>query len=225
MEHHLTVSRTARYFQAGTLTPATRQLWVVCHGYGQLAEYFLRHFRALAAADPTTVVVAPEGLSRFYLSGTGGRVGATWMTKEDRLMEIDDYVAYLNQLTDHLLAAAPADVRVTVLGFSQGAATVSRWLARARFRPARLILWAGAFPPDMEFAVAARLLRLLPVVLVCGDQDQYISPADLDQQQDFLRGLGVEPEVIRFSGRHELNAAVLSQLHAADSLPDASPAT
>jgi len=213
MDHQLTVSRTARYSQAGELTAATRQVWFVCHGYGQLATYFIRHFHVLTQADPSLVVVAPEGLSRFYLNGTGGRVGATWMTREDRLAEIEDYVAYLNQLADHVLAAAPDDVQVTVLGFSQGAATVSRWLARAPFRPARLILWAGAFPPDLDFAVAMRLLRHLPVVLVCGDQDQFISPESLEQQRQDLQSLSVEPEVITFAGRHELNATILQQLH------------
>ncbi|RYU79022.1 alpha/beta hydrolase [Hymenobacter persicinus] len=224
MEQQLIVSRTARYFQAGELGPATRQVWFVGHGYGQLAKYFIRHFHHLTAADPTLVVVAPEGLSRFYLNGTSGRVGATWMTREDRLAEIEDYVGYLNQLAQHVLAGLPADVAVTVLGFSQGAATVSRWLARARFRPARLILWAGAFPPDLELPVATRLLRQLPVVLVCGTQDEYVSAEDLTRQQQFLRQLGVEPELLQFDGKHSLDAAVLRQLHT--SLPTATgPAT
>ena len=148
-EHHLPVTRTARYYQLGTPGPATRRVWFVCHGYGQLAEYFVRHFAVLLEHDPMLVVVAPEGLSRFYLQGVGGRVGASWMTRADRLAEIDDYVAYLNQLADSLLATCPPDVAVTVLGFSQGAATVSRWLLQAHFRPARLVLWAGAFPPDL----------------------------------------------------------------------------
>ncbi|GAA3926665.1 alpha/beta hydrolase [Hymenobacter algoricola] len=212
-EHQLPVRRTARYYQSGELTAATRQVWFVCHGYGQLAAYFIRHFHGLTQADPTTVIIAPEGLSRFYLNGTGGRIGATWMTREDRLAEIDDYVAYLNQLADPVLAAVPADVAVTVLGFSQGAATVSRWLARARFRPARLVLWAGAFPPDMDFPVATGLLRQLPVTLVCGDQDPFISPDELTRQQQFLQSLGVEPEVLSFVGKHGMNAALLQQLH------------
>ncbi|TGE24647.1 phospholipase [Hymenobacter aquaticus] len=214
-ERQLTVTRSARYFQAGELSAATRQVWFVCHGYGQLAAYFIRHFHLLPEADPTTVVIAPEGLSRFYLHGTGGRVGATWMTREDRLAEIEDYIAYLNQLSHAVLAQCPPEVRVTVLGFSQGAATVSRWLARATFRPARLILWAGAFPADVDFSVATRLLRQLPITLVCGDQDEYINAEDLRKQQEFLRQLGVEPEVIRFSGKHELNAGVLQRLHQA----------
>ncbi|TGE28868.1 alpha/beta hydrolase [Hymenobacter metallicola] len=214
-ERHLTVTRSARYYQAGELNAATRQVWFVCHGYGQLAAYFIRHFHRLTQADPTTVVIAPEGLSRFYLQGTSGRIGATWMTREDRLAEIDDYVAYLNQLAGTVLQACSAQVQVTVLGFSQGAATVSRWLARAPFRPARLVLWAGAFPADMEFTVATRLLHQFPVTLVCGDQDEFISAADLAQQQAFLQSLGTEPEIIWFAGKHELNGPVLERLHQA----------
>ena len=211
-EHHFPVARTARYYQLGEITDQTRQLWVVCHGYGQLSAYFIRHFAHLVEADPSLVVVAPEGLSRFYLQGTGGRVGATWMTREDRLTEIDDYVAYLNQLVASLRAQAPEDVSITALGFSQGAATVSRWLAQADFRPARLILWAGTFPPDMELPVAARLLRHLPITLVCGTQDEFIKDEDVARQQQFLRELSVEPIIIRFEGKHTLDAAVLSSL-------------
>jgi predicted esterase len=215
-ENHLTVSRTARYYQLGTLSVDTRRVWFVCHGYGQLATYFIRHFAHLTEADPHLVIIAPEGLSRFYLQGTGGRVGATWMTREDRLTEIDDYVGYLNQLAGTVLAKASAHAQVTVLGFSQGAATVSRWLSRARFRPANLILWAGAFPPDMEFAVASRLLQGLSVTLVYGDDDEFIKPEHIDQQRDILRELGVEPHVVSFVGKHTLNGPILRQLAGLD---------
>jgi predicted esterase len=212
-EQHLTVSRSARYYQLGTLSAATRRVWFVCHGYGQLAEYFIRHFAHLAAADSDLVVIAPEGLSRFYLQGTNGRIGASWMTREDRLTEIDDYVAYLNQLALSVLPSCHSQVQITALGFSQGAATVSRWLSRAHFQPAHLILWAGAFPPDMDFTVATGLLRHLPVTLVCGDEDEFIKPEDLEKQAAFLRNLGVEPQVITFSGKHTLNGPVLQRLH------------
>ena len=211
-EHHLPVTRTARYYQLGTPGPATRRVWFVCHGYGQLAEYFIRHFAALLERDPTMVIVAPEGLSRFYLQGVGGRVGASWMTRADRLAEIDDYVAYLNQLADSLLAACPPAVAVTVLGFSQGAATVSRWLLRAHFRPARLVLWAGAFPPDLDLPVAGRLLRQVPVTLVCGRHDEYVSAEAVAQQRTFLRTLGAEPAIIWFDGPHQLDAATLGAM-------------
>ncbi|MEZ4763957.1 MAG: hypothetical protein R3C26_12480 [Calditrichia bacterium] len=39
-------------------------------------------------------------MSRFYLQSTNGRIGATWMTREDRENEIADYLAYLNNLSE-----------------------------------------------------------------------------------------------------------------------------
>lgn len=215
-EHHLPVVRTARYYQLGALSARTRRVWFVAHGYGQLAAYFIRHFAPLTDADSELVVIAPEGTSRFYLQGTSGRVGATWMTREGRLTEIHDYVAYLNQLAATLLPQAAPAATITVLGFSQGAATVSRWLGQAIFRPARLILWAGAFPPDMEFAVVSPLLQQVPVTLVCGTEDEYVSAAALIQQAELLRGLGAEPTVIHFPGKHTLDVAVLQRLHEAE---------
>ena len=101
-EEHLTVQRTARYYTLGAAGPGLRQLVVACHGYGQLAGRFIRHFAPLD--DGSRLVVAPEALSRFYLDEPGTapaaerRVGACWMTREDRLHEIDDYVRYLDAL-------------------------------------------------------------------------------------------------------------------------------
>ena len=211
-EHHLTVSRTARYYQLGELSAATRHIWFVCHGYGQLATYFSRHFAFLVEADSTAVVIAPEGLSRFYLSGNGGRVGASWMTRDDRLNEIEDHVNFLNQLADKALDECLPGVQVTVLGFSQGTATVSRWLARAHFRPAHLVLWAGGFPEDMEAATARELLAGLPLTLVAGTEDEYLSAAKVAQLQEQLALLGAKPRLLTFAGKHELNREVLENL-------------
>jgi predicted esterase len=218
MEHHFSVSRTARYQQLGEPSAATRQLWLVAHGYGQLAEYFMRYFKSVHALDPTgTVIVAPEGLSRFYINGTSGHVGASWMTTADRLAEIADQTAYLDALLDHLLSNCPSDVRVTVLGFSQGTATVSRWLAAGarRWRPYRLILWAGDFPKDIEVEAAQQLLHDLPVVLVSGELDGYAGPAKTQAQAEQLRPHGAQITILGFEGNHTIYTPLLQQLHAA----------
>jgi len=142
-EHTFNTPRTARYFTIGSLEKAG-EMWIVCHGYGQLASRFLERFRPIA--DDQRCVVAPEGLSRFYLSESAAerRVGASWMTKEDRLHEIDDYVRYLDALHDHV---ATGKDKVIALGFSQGSATACRWVvlgaarmgwrSTARSRPGR----------------------------------------------------------------------------------------
>ena len=211
-EHHLAVTRSARYYQSGPVSANTRHVWFVCHGYGQLAAYFARHFAFLTEADPATVVVAPEALSRFYLNGNDGRVGASWMTHDDRLAEIADHVAFLNQLAAQVLAGAAPGVRITVLGFSQGTATVGRWLVRAPFRPARLVLWAGGFPEDVDPAAARSLLAGLDLTLVVGAHDEYVSGPQAQAQLRQLRALGGAPRLLTFEGRHQLNAAALRQL-------------
>ena len=212
MEHHLTVARTARYQQLGELSARTRRIWFVCHGYGQLAAYFVRHFAFLAEGCDDNVVIAPEGLSRFYLQGNGGRVGASWMTRDDRLAEIDDHVAFLNQLAALVLAQCPANVEITVLGFSQGTATVSRWLTRAAFRPAHLILWAGSFPEDIDATATQRLLHALDLTLVVGSDDEYITLAQAMQQLEKLLEFPARAQLLTFQGKHELNRPLLEQL-------------
>ena len=87
--------------------------------------------------------MAPEALSRFYADVTPGRhgptstVGATWMTREDRENEIRDYVAYLDEMTDHVcgdLASAPRLVAGGA-GSSPNMARRTPWMASVSGMP------------------------------------------------------------------------------------------
>lgn len=214
-EHHLPVSRTARYFTLGDAADP-REVWFVCHGYGQLAGYFVLHFEPLV--EGKRLIVAPEALSRFYTEDPEGghanaRVGATWMTREDRLQEIEDYVGYLNAVYHAVLGAAdPRGVRVVALGFSQGAATVCRWIARGGVRADRLILWAERPPPDLDLAAAAPVLRRLELVIAVGNHDPWVTASAVAEQEDRLAQHGIPCRVVRFEGGHQLDAGVLGSL-------------
>ena len=214
-EHKLLVPRTARYYSLGTPSEAIKDLWIVCHGYGQLGRYFLRHFSGLD--DGKTLVVAPEALSHFYLDGFSGRVGASWMTKEDRLAEIQDQETYLDLLLEEQLSQLPQEVRITVLGFSQGGATVSRWLTTGQATVHRLILWAASFPEDIDFTTGKAAFQNLPVAVVYGSQDEFISPEKLAQKKQLMAQLGISPQVFTFEGGHTIHpetlATVNKQLH------------
>jgi predicted esterase len=213
-EHHIEVRRSARWFSLGSLGPFTRELWIVAHGYGQLASRFLRVFAHVASDE--CAVVAAEGLSRFYVARGSTRVedkvGASWMTREDRLREIDDYVAYLDAVHDAALAVTSATrVRVTVLGFSQGASTVTRWVARGRARPARLVLCSGVLPPDLTAPDFERL-RALEVYMVMGRNDDLARPALLEPEVERLRAGGVEVTLLAFDGGHEVSRSIVAEL-------------
>ena len=204
----------ARYFTAGTLNASTRQVWIVLHGYGQLAQYFLRKFEPLTGEN--IFIIAPEGLSRFYLSeltNTGradNKVGSTWMTRENRQMDIDNYIRFLDvvygkELADH------AHIPVTLFGFSQGCATVCRWAVDGNPAFNRLILWAGLFPPDMDFKKGNSILSTKKTYMVLGEQDPFLTSERMVEFDLLASQLGIVPEKVRFPGKHELNLEVLQQ--------------
>ena len=203
-EHRITVTRAARYF---TLGRAEREVWFVLHGYGQLAARFLHHFAPID--DGTRLIVAPEGLSRFYLTEAPAerRVGASWMTKEDRLAEIDDYVRYLGAVyEDALRAVDRTHIRVTLLGFSQGSATACRWTTLGASKIDRLIVWGGEVPPDVD------LPRSLRLSLVYGSRDEYFTPKVVAATEARLRACDVPYELVPFVGGHEIDAEVLKRV-------------
>lgn len=223
-EFHLAVRRTARIAQRGRPDPGTREIWIVCHGYGQLAALFIRHFAPLD--DGTRWILAPEALSRFYhempdaarhLGAPIGerRVGAAWLTREDREAEIEDAHHYLDAVRDHAAERVDlAQARLVVLGFSQGVATVSRWLAARDVAADRLICWAGTLPNDLPDARGARALSASRATLVYGNEDQWVAPGVVEAQRDRFVRLGVPVDVVGFDGGHRMDARTLVQVSA-----------
>jgi predicted esterase len=217
-QRHLTVSRSARYAIMGSLDEDLTEVWIVCHGHGQLAGRFLSRFLPIERSD--RLFVAPEALSRYYLAPPIGGphppntpVGGSWMTSEDREFEIADYVNYLDQLHDEIFSVVNrGSVRLWVLGFSQGTATAARWIARGRVEPDRVVLWAGLLPPELERESAARLVRRSPLTIVVGRQDEFATPERVAEQGMKLKTLDVPYTTIRFDGGHEITPDVLMRL-------------
>ena len=209
-QHSLTFGFQARYFQLGELSGTTKNLIFVLHGHGQLAQYFIRKFQVLDTGN--NCIIAPEGLSRYYLEGYTGRVGATWMTKEDRLTDIVNYQNYLNTLFKNVARVLKNNTQISIVGFSQGAATASRWAATSDMDFDQLILWAGIFPPDMDFQHTSEKFKRKNVKYVYGINDPFITPERLKEMQNLSLRLKVNPEVITFNGAHEINTTILKRL-------------
>ena len=203
------IEKTACYFVHGNDITKAKRVWFVLHGYGQLAEYFIRSFGHL---DPTeNFVIAPEGFHRFYLEGFSGRVGASWMTKEERLDDINDYVKYLDQLYESL--NIPADAELILLGFSQGVATAMRWLALGKSSHFdRAILWAGSFPQDVKPERAITALEKLDVHCVIGNTDPFLSEEHIQRTKDHLAELKVEAKWHQYIGDHRIPKEALNEL-------------
>jgi predicted esterase len=217
-QRHITVPRSARYAVLGSLEADLREVWFVCHGQSQLATRFLARF--LPLESPDRLFVAPEALSRYYLSppkngphAPGTPVGASWMTSEDRETEIDNYIAYLDLLHDEVFSVVDrARVRLWVLGFSQGASTVVRWVVRGKVEPDRVVLASGMLPAELNESGAARLAARGPLMVTFGDADEFATAARIQSEESKLKQLRVPYEMIRFKGGHTITPALLEQL-------------
>ncbi len=210
-KYKITIQKTARYFTIGKLDNKTKSIWIIIHGYGQLANYFLRKFDVLD--DGSTFIAAPEAVSKFYLTGFSGRVGATWMTKEARELEILDNFEYLKLFFNKLTSGINLEnIQVNILGFSQGTQTASRWILNSNIRINNLILWGGSLPSDSDYKIYEKRLSSFKLHLVIGENDEFISSENVKNEVDKLKKNNVKFTFHSYKGKHDIDKMMLKQL-------------
>lgn len=201
------VQKTARYYTLGELTEKTKQVWIVLHGFRQKAKGFVTDFEPLLTDK--IFFIAPEALNRFYTDTNGSKVGATWMTREDRLNEIKDYINYLDNLYKSFNLAQFTG-QITALGYSQGASTVTRWVNASPNRFDRCIVFAGEVAPDILPLSSDSGLRRSKNYFICGTQDEFFTPELLAKAKPLYQELNFTE--IEFEGKHELKIETLTSL-------------
>lgn len=199
--HKLTVTKTARYFTAGN--PTASKVYILLHGYGMLANAMIEKLQL--EEDTDCFYIAPEGLSRFYWKGFDGNVVASWMTKEDRQDEINDYIKYLNLLFNEFDFSNKS---INILGFSQGVATMSRWLIQTKFKIDKLIFWAGEPPADIDYTLIFNSVK--KAYFVYGNLDVFINEIQLEIIKQRLKSVAIE--YVSFEGKHELNQTLFQEI-------------
>jgi predicted esterase len=200
-EVHIEFSQKRRYYTNELKVKS--KILVALHGYGQLAQFFARKF---AAFDQSFGIIAPEGPHRFYLEGSSGRVGASWMTKEWREQDIEENTDYLLALIEKVKAENTA-ARIYLLGFSQGGATAARLYQSCPDLFEKLILWASVFPPDVsvqDFEKAGNLHFAI------GNLDPYFLEAQKGEVLQTYRNLGFK--IHEFEGKHDIDPTTLSKI-------------
>lgn len=194
-------NQTRRFYQNSLASKP--KILLALHGYGQLARYFYQKFNFL---DEHFGLIVPEGPHRFYLNGSSGRVGASWMTKEWRLQDIDENTNYLLQLIEDIKKNRP-EFTIHLLGFSQGGATAARLYQKNPKLFSQLILWASLFPPDIEKSTFSSVAKL---DFVLGKNDIYFSQEKQVEIKNEYQVLGFN--VHSFDGGHDIDQYMLSRI-------------
>ena len=203
MESQFEHSKTFRY-RILNEGPNTKKALYVLHGYGQLVEFFIRKFRDLSEEY---VIIAPEGMHRFYLSGASGRVGASWMTKEARETDISDTLSYLDALDAKISNEYQFEEKY-LLGFSQGGATAARWNQLGKSDFDALILWASVFPPDLPNTIETDYKQ--SNYFVIGDEDEFYSTENQTKLIEDYKSKNYQ--VKRYKGKHDILNSTLTEI-------------
>jgi predicted esterase len=210
-ENFIQTSKTARYYLLGNPSNKIENIWFVFHGFGQLACDFINEFNCIA--NEKTLIIAPEAMNKFYIRGFTGKIGSTWMTKEDRENEIIDYINFANNVYKEILDKVDlSKINFNVFGFSQGGHTVLRWLNKSKVKVHNLIIWGSGFARDINYDEDLIYWNNCKSKLVIGRKDKFITKETLEKEIKFLQSIGINYELIEFDGDHAIDEYILKKI-------------
>lgn len=197
---------TNTYSTLNKLTSKTKNVWFVCHGLGFLSRYFIPYFDQLNSDE--NYIIAPQAQAKQYLKGQFKHVGASWLTKENTAMEIENVLNYLDSVYE--TEQIPNDVNFIVLGFSQGVSVATRWIAKRNIPCNSLFLYAGKIPREFT---AEDFKQIETVKIIVGNQDEYVTNEVLEHEKVYASELfGDRLTINTFDGKHEMRRTIINNL-------------
>ena len=207
----ISIAKKARYFQLGASSKSISRIFIVLHGYAMLSEFFIQKFRNLD--DGNTLIIAPEALNRFYIDANYGRVGASWMTKDERESDILENIEYLNSLIKIVYEEiGHKNFKLNILGFSQGGATACRWIFSSQMKVDNLILWAGDIPKDTLLEKNKKKWNSFDTHLVMGKQDHLINDKMKAKFLSLILDYKLDYKLTEYEGDHRIFPDVMLKL-------------
>ncbi len=209
LEKRVSYKATASYSTLNTLTPKTRNIWLVFHGMGYLGRYFLRYFSDLNPEE--NYIIAPQAPSKYYIGPDFKHVGASWLTREDTLEETKNVLEYIDAVCES--EQIPDERRFLVLGYSQGVSIATRWLANRKIQCDQLILHSGGIPKELKSPDFHYMNAETGVTYLYGTEDEYITEAR--KTEESLKGnnlFGDKLQMVVFPGIHEVSKEFLQKI-------------
>jgi len=157
------------------------------------------------------LLIAPEGLSKFY---SKGNIGASWMTKEDRENEIEDYLKFLDAVSMLILDKMPfTPESINILGFSQGVHTALRFAIHTYMKIDNLILCSSDIPKDADFKKFKKKIdEGMKCFYIYGNEDKAVRLENFEKSEEMLKRNEIKFERVVFEGGHEVNGDDICKL-------------
>jgi len=209
-EKKVTYETTNTYETLNSYSDKTKNVWLVFHGIGYLSRFFLKYFNELDTDE--NYIIAPQAPSKYYLNNKYVHVGASWLTKENTLLETENLIQYI----DNVLAAENIKntANFIIFGFSQGVSIATRYLAHKKLSCNLLVLYAGSIPNELKPAHFTFLEENnTKVKVVIGTEDEYINEDKMKTESKKINSLfKSKAEVITFDGGHVVKKEIINAL-------------
>ncbi|NJB69643.1 putative esterase [Saonia flava] len=208
-EKQITYTSTNSYSYLNGLSEKTKNVWLVFHGIGYLSRYFLKYFNELPSEE--NYIIAPQAPSKYYLNNQYKHVGASWLTKESTVQEMENLHGYINAVFK--AEKIPPHCNLIVFGFSQGVSIASRWVAKNKIECNQLILYAGGIPNELTSSDFDFLEEKTSVTVIMGDKDEYLTEERLRTEKQKIEILFKgKAKQITFDGGHEVKKEIVNSL-------------
>jgi predicted esterase len=209
IEKEVSYTTTNSYATLNTLSNKTKNVWFVCHGIGYLSRYFLKYFDELNADE--NYIIAPQAQSKYYLGSKYRHVGASWLTKENTVKEIENVMHYLDAVLE--AEKIPSTINFIVLGYSQGVSIVTRYIAKRKLKCDQLVLMSGGIPKELNNHDFKFLNGKTKVSLIYGDQDEYLTKELMvSEEKRFYELFGDTATITIFEGKHEVKKEIINKI-------------
>lgn len=201
---------TNTYDTLNSLYNKTKNVWIVLHGIGYLSKYFIKYFEDLNSEE--NYIIAPQAPSKYYLKNKYKYVGASWLTKENTILETTNVLSYLDAV--YANEQIPEECNLIVFGFSQGVSIATRWVASRKIKCAQLVLYAGGIPKELckeDFSFINYQHTIINILV--GDKDQYLTGEVYEQETERITELFQgEAKQHVFNGGHEIKKEIINKL-------------
>ncbi|WP_323789070.1 esterase [Psychroserpens sp.] len=206
-ETEISYSINNSYSTLNTLTKNTKNVWFVCHGMGYLSRYFIQYFKELNPQE--NYIIAPQAQSKYYQAPKFKHVGASWLTKENTLVETENVMTYFDAIFEK--ESIPEDKNLMVFGYSQGVSVAMRYLAKRKLQCTHLILHSGGIPKELT---PKEFEHTNPkVTLIYGTQDEFLNDERIAYEIERAETLfGNNLSVLPFKGKHVVNVELINSL-------------
>ncbi|WP_422079834.1 alpha/beta hydrolase [Ulvibacterium sp.] len=209
-EKRIRYRTTGTYETLNHLGKSPKNVWIVLHGMGYLSRFFLKHFKGLPPDE--NYIIAPQAPSKYYLNDAYKHVGASWLTKENTVLETQNVLAYLDAIWE--AENIPENCKLIVLGFSQGVSIATRWAVHKKLRIHQLVLYSGGIPNELrpeDFDFLAENETEIKVFM--GNKDEFITEKRLKEELKKIESLFEgRAQVVIFDGGHELKKEIINSL-------------